>query len=623
MIIEDTVPASADMDDTGEFHSGPEAGTTLIPSANHGFREVPYAAVDDLAIFEGDIVLGTLAEIAARQGQEGIAISGANFRWPNAVVPYEVDPALPGLQRITDAVAHWNARTRLRFVPRTGVHADYVRFVPSTASRSPVGRQGGMQTIELTAGAPTGTVIHEMGHAIGLWHEQSREDRERFVEVRLANVTAANRHNFAQHITDGDDIGGYDFGSIMHYPATAFSSDGQATIVPRVTLPPGVTMGQRTALSAGDVQAAHTIYPNWSGVGDRWRSIGGVFPRTARVSATARRADHLDLFITGNDGRVYTSWWHAGSEWSGAGDRWRTIGGIFPAGAVVASVARTSNNLDVFTVGNDGRVYTSWWQAGSDWSGIGDRWRNIGGVFPRTAKVSAVARTANNLDLFITGNDGRVYTSWWQQGSDWSGIGDRWRNIGGVFPPNAPVASVARTSNILDLFITGNDGRVYTSWWQAGSDWSGIGDRWRNIGGVFPAGAPVTVVARTSSILDLFITGNDGCVYTSWWQAGSDWSGIGDRWRNIGGVFPPGAPVAAVARTSTNLDLFITGNDGRVYTSWWQAGSDWSGIGNRWRNIGGVFPVGGPVAAVARSAGELDAFTTGNDGRVYTSWWEQ
>ncbi|MEU3010566.1 Dot/Icm T4SS effector Zinc-dependent metalloprotease LegP [Nocardia asteroides] len=623
MIIDDTAPVATGTDDTGEFRSGTGAGTTPIPTATHGLREVTYAVVDDLAVFEGDIVLGTLDEIAARQGAEGIAITGANFRWPNAVIPYEVDPALPGKQRVNDAVAHWNSRTRLRFVPRTPLHGDYIRFVPSTASRSPVGRQGGMQTIELAGSAPTGTVIHEMGHAIGLWHEQSREDRERFVEVRLAQVSAGDRHNFAQHVTDGDDVGGYDFGSIMHYPATAFSTTGQDTIVPRVALPPGVTMGQRTALSAGDVAAAHAIYPDWSGVGDRWRNIGGVFPRTAPVSATARRTDHLDLFVTGNDGRVYTSWWHAGTEWSGIGDRWRNIGGVFPAGATVAPVARTADNLDLFTVGNDGRVYTSWWQAGADWSGIGDRWRNIGGVFPRTAQVSVTARRSDHLDLFVTGNDGRVYTSWWHAGSDWSGIGDRWRNIGGVFPTRATVAAVARTADNLDLFVTGNDGRVYTSWWQAGSDWSGIGDRWRGIGGVFPAGAPVTVVARGPDHLDLFITGNDGCVYTSWWQQGSDWSGIGNRWRNIGGVFPPGARVAAVARTRDNLDLFVIGNDGRVYTSWWQAGSDWSGIGNRWRTIGGVFPAGGPVAAAARTAGELDVFVTGNDGRIYTSWWER
>ncbi|WP_429645488.1 hypothetical protein, partial [Skermanella aerolata] len=116
-----------------------------------------------------------------------------------------------------------------------------------------------------------------------------------------------------------------------------------------------------------------------------------------------------------------------------------------------------------------------------------------------------------------------------------------------------------------------NDGRVYTSWWFAGVDWSGINDNWRSIGGVFPAGAPVAAVARTPNNLDLFICGNDGRVYTSWWFAGVDWSGINDNWFAIGGFFPAGAPLSAVARTGNNLDVFIPGNDGRIYTSWWFA----------------------------------------------------
>jgi hypothetical protein len=48
---------------------------------------------------------------------------------------------------------------------------------------------------------------------------------------------------------------------------------------------------------------------------------------------------------------------------------------------------------------------------------------------------------------------------------------------------------------------------------------------------------------------------------------GSDWSGINDKWRSIGGVFPVGAPVSALVRMPNHLDLFIVGHDGRVYTS--------------------------------------------------------
>ena len=152
---------------------------------------------------------------------------------------------------------------------------------------------------------------------------------------------------------------------------------------------------------------------------------------------------------------------------------------------------------------------------------------------------------------------------------DWSGINDDWLGIGGVFPSGTTVTAVARSPNNLDLFICGGDGRVYTSWWSQGNEWSGINNDWKPIGGFFPSGATVTAVSRSPSNLDLFICGGDGRVYTSWWLQGNEWSGIKDDWKPIGGFFPSGATVAAVARSPNNLDLFICGGDGHVYTSWW------------------------------------------------------
>ncbi|WP_433711041.1 hypothetical protein ACQP2U_32975 [Nocardia sp. CA-084685] len=57
-------------------------------------------------------------------------------------------------------------------------------------------------------------------------------------------------------------------------------------------------------------------------------------------------------------------------------------------------------------------------------------------VIPQStaAIVTPVAQMSDQLDLFVVGNDGRVYTSWWHEGSDWSGINDNWRSIGGFFP---------------------------------------------------------------------------------------------------------------------------------------------------------------------------------------------
>ncbi|HST84780.1 MAG TPA: Dot/Icm T4SS effector Zinc-dependent metalloprotease LegP, partial [Kineosporiaceae bacterium] len=257
----------------GEFRGG-ERRTAIISGVTFGNVPVVYSAVNGLAIFEGDIVLGTVDQLdlalqehrAQASGEAdvefGVGISGLRFRWPNAQVPFDIDPALPNQQRVRDAIAHWESRTPIRFPERTAANAaqfpDWVHFTSAGGCSSSVGMQGGQQLISLGTACTTGNVIHEIGHTVGLWHEQSREDRDLFVTVHFQNIQPGMEHNFDQHITDGDDLGGYDYGSIMHYPRTAFSSNGQETITPT---DPAAQIGQRTGLSAGDIAAVLALYP--------------------------------------------------------------------------------------------------------------------------------------------------------------------------------------------------------------------------------------------------------------------------------------------------------------------------------------------------------------------------
>ena len=260
-------------DDACECRSGPIFGSARVNGATFFGKWLHYADVDGLAMFEGDIVLGSTADLQADDGsgpvEFSVGITGQQFRWPNGRLPYEIDSTLPNQQRVTDAIAHWESRTGIRFVLRTAANAaqfpDFVRFVSGGGCSSQVGRRGGRQDITLGSGCTTGNAIHEIGHTVGLWHEQSREDRDTFVQVLFANIDPAMQHNFNQHVSDGDDLGAYEFGSIMHYPATAFSINGQATIVPRQPLPPGVVMGQRTGLSAGDIAGVGAMYPGLGG----------------------------------------------------------------------------------------------------------------------------------------------------------------------------------------------------------------------------------------------------------------------------------------------------------------------------------------------------------------------
>lgn len=218
---------------------------------------------NNIAYIEGDIILGDINDLQQQKDDilNGVAIDGNNYRWENAVIPYEIGSFSGAeIQKINDAAKYISNNTNLCVKPRVN-EIDYIFVKPVNGGCSSyVGKIGGRQTINLSKNCSYGTVIHEFLHAAGLYHEQSRSDRDDHISVDFNNILDGKEHNFNKRIENATDYGPYNYASIMHYGAFAFAKNPQIPTI--TTIPPSIKIGQREELSEGDIVTINSIYPN-------------------------------------------------------------------------------------------------------------------------------------------------------------------------------------------------------------------------------------------------------------------------------------------------------------------------------------------------------------------------
>ncbi|XP_057307442.1 hatching enzyme 1.2-like [Hydractinia symbiolongicarpus] len=223
-------------------------------------------------LFEGDIVMTkklkkTINEMRVRSAAGMSTFDAiAGGVWPNGVVPYKFARGFGYGSAVQQAIQEFNAKTCIRFKPYTAALArqagGYVEFMHGGGCYSMIGRQRrGRQQISLGRGCGTkGVTIHEMMHALGFYHEQSRRDRNQYITIHYNNIRKSMWYNFdpyraGQASTLGEP---YDKKSIMHYGNYAFSINGRKTIVSKSN--PNERLGQRVGLTTIDINQLNKYY---------------------------------------------------------------------------------------------------------------------------------------------------------------------------------------------------------------------------------------------------------------------------------------------------------------------------------------------------------------------------
>ncbi len=187
--------------------------------------------------------------------------------WPKGTVPYVFDAKVtPGQKSaMRAAMKEWENVAPVKFIPRTN-QKNYIFIKNDPGNWSYVGMIGGRQDIGIYNWNYKFIMAHELCHALGFIHEQSRPDRDNYIQINWTNINPSAIDNFS---IDKNALVfcPYDFDSVMHYPRMI--SDKSLVVDPKK---PAIIIkspydriwdnriGQETHLSKGDILGMRIAY---------------------------------------------------------------------------------------------------------------------------------------------------------------------------------------------------------------------------------------------------------------------------------------------------------------------------------------------------------------------------
>ncbi|XP_037042515.1 zinc metalloproteinase nas-13-like [Bradysia coprophila] len=157
-------------------------------------------------------------------------------QWPNARVPYTLDPTFDNNQRaeVAKAFKNYHSKTCVKFVPKKATDKDYVQILrdDNACGVAEMCKKGGSQYAKFGGGCiGSGVMTHELGHTLCFGHEQTRPDRDNYISWDASKCKPHNKDN-ANDFTTLDLL--YDYVSLQHYEGECYNG----CIIPKL---PGVT----------------------------------------------------------------------------------------------------------------------------------------------------------------------------------------------------------------------------------------------------------------------------------------------------------------------------------------------------------------------------------------------
>lgn len=155
---------------------------------------ISFERYNDLIIWGGDMIISEKMFNSFNNPTQtrGGIVNNPDFKWPNGIVYYKFDSAISKTtkEHIQQAMDEWKQSTSkiITFTERTS-QKNYIKFINGDGNYSSVGMRGGEQILSISKyDSNKGTALHEIGHALGLIHEQQRRDRDEYININWDNI---------------------------------------------------------------------------------------------------------------------------------------------------------------------------------------------------------------------------------------------------------------------------------------------------------------------------------------------------------------------------------------------------------------------------------------------------